>query len=452
MTTIVAIDLGTSKICALAVDARTLDVLAMRSARNQADVADLPAGHHEQDPDRIVGTALELVRDLLSDQAVDTGLVAAIGISAQMHGVVLADAELRAITNLITWRDQRTSAGIDELVERLGPGLPPRTGALMRTGYGGATLRWLAGNASIPPGAVALSIGDYLAARLTGVAAIDPTQAASWGILDLVRRQWDARAVEQLGIPRAVLPSVLPTGRALGPLLGERAAELGLGAAVTVASPVGDNQAGVVGASDPGREAITVNLGTGGQVSIPRADMEYCPPLETRPMPLSGFVLVGASLCGGWAYAYLGKFFRSVAREIAGVTLSEEQVYERMNALAAEAGQGAGGLRADTRFSGTRADPTIRGAVGGIDTANLTPGALGRAVLEGEVRELADMVASVDTADFDHVVATGNAVRRNPLVKSLIERAFALPCHLSSEPEEAAVGAARIAATGLELS
>ena len=471
MTAIVAVDLGTSKLCALAADAGGTvfqavpspqperlchqperlchDILAVRSAPNDADLPDLPAGRHEQDPDRIVETALDLIRDLLGDEAVDPRSVVAIAISTQMHGVLLADARLRAVTNLITWRDQRTAAGIDDLARRLGPDMPGRTGTPMRTGYGAATLGWLAGSMAIPAGTVALGMGDYLAAVLTGVAATDPTQAAGWGILDLARGQWEARACDVLGIDRSLLPRILATGRPMGRLLPARAAALGLGAGVTVASPVGDNQAAVVGAGGLAGTAITVNIGTGGQVSIPREHMEYCPPLETRPMPFGGFILVGASLCGGWAYAYLNRFFRLVASELTGRAVSEADAYERMNALAAEAGPGAGGIRADTRFGGTRTDPDVRGAVEGIAVDNLTPGALARAFLEGEVRELADMVAGVDTAGIGEVVAAGNAVRNNPLMTSLIADAFALPCRAAPVPEEAAVGAARIAAAAL---
>ena len=52
-------------------------------------------------------------------------------------------------------------------------------------------------------------------------------------------------------------------------------------------------------------------------------------------MPLEGFLLVGASLCGGWSYAYLRRFFQAVVQQIGGLRINDDEVYRRMNELAA---------------------------------------------------------------------------------------------------------------------
>jgi sedoheptulokinase len=212
---------------------------------------------------------------------------------------------------------------------------------------------------------------------------------------------------------------------------------------------VGDNQASVVGTVGFALDAAVLNLGTGGQISLPTAGFVRPPGLETRPMPGGGFLLVGASLCGGRSYAYLCQFFRQVAEAVGGAPVDEAAAYERLNALAAAAPDGADGLRADTRFRGTRADASLRGALTGIGAANLTPGGVARAFLEGMVRELAGMIRQPGIPPPREVYASGNAVRRNPLVAALIEREFGAPCRLAPAREEAAVGAARCAARTL---
>jgi len=456
MSTIIALDIGTSKLCALAFCAETHEVRAVAAMPNDADVPGLRQGRHEQDPVRLRDRCVELLERLVSDSAVRPENVAGIGFSGQMHGVVLVDGNLEPLTNLITWRDGRvlntgTAGSLREALSRLEPSAPRRAGCELNAGYGAATLFWLVRNDQLPPGSLALTIAGYVAACLCGKGCIEPTHAASWGIFDVEQSQWDADSVERLGIPAAVLPAVRPSAGPVGVLLPETAGELGLPDGVRIAAPVGDNQASVIGAAGFKGDACVINLGTGGQVSIPTREYEYRAHLETRPMPFGGYIVVGASLCGGWSYAYLCRFFRDVVREIGGVEISEAEAYARMNDLAASAPPGSGGILADTRFSGTRGDPDIRGGFVGIDRENLTVGNLSRAVVVGMVRELAEMARNAGIAHVSRIVAGGNAVRKNPIVKEVIEAEFGVPCRVGQAKEEAALGAAYCTAVGLGL-
>jgi len=451
LTTIFAIDIGTTKLCALALQVESLEPLAVYSIPNGADVAGLPEGFHEQVPVRLWDRVLDLLGQLLSDKAVRREEVAAIGITGQMHGVLLVDAGLRPTTNLITWRDQRVLQAdmpgcLDEARRAVGLDAAKRTGCRLHAGYGGATLYHLAQNGGLPQDCTALTIADYIAACLTGVAATEPTHAASWGLLDLKSRQWDSEMVRCLGLPPAILPTIRPTSTALAPIRGELAKLLGLPSNARVHSPIGDNQASIIGAAGLAPDVAVVNLGTGGQVSIPQPDPVWIESFETRPMPFGGYVLVGASLCGGWSYAYLKKFFQETAREFAGVELADTAAYDRMNRLAAAAPAGAEGLVVRPLFNGTRTDPNLRGAVSAMNTANFTPGNLARAFLEGIVRELADLFHAADVAHIAKIAASGNAVRKNGLVAAMIETLFGRKCIMSRHDEEAALGAAYAAA------
>ena len=216
-------------------------------------------------------------------------------------------------------------------------------------------------------------------------------------------------------------------------------------------APVGDNQASVIGAAGFSGDVAIVNLGTGGQISVRKKEYEFVQHLETRPMPFGGYILVGTSLCGGWSFAYLCSFFDAVINELAGVNIPQHELYARINQLVAEAPAGAGGLAVDTRFSGTRAQPHIRGGVAGIDRHNLTPGNLARAFVEGMVRELAETGRTAGISHVSRIVAAGNAVRKNPAVAETIEREFGLACNVGPEREEAALGAAYCTAVGLGL-
>ena len=453
---ILALDLGTSKLCVAAIDPVSASLLAVCSCPNDSGVSGVPDDLHEQDPSRTRDLCFDLIRQITPDERVAGLPVDAIAFSGQMHGVVLVDRDLRPLTNLITWRDRRTArndtpGGIAECLDLLGPDVQKRTGCQLGVGYGGATLAWLDRNGRLPAGCTALSIAGFLAAALTGIPAMDETHAASWGILDLKRNQWDSDCIQRLRLLPNVLPEIKPSAELLGTITHQAAEALGLDGRPAVCSPVGDAQASVIGAAGFSMDAIVVNLGTGGQISVPRPEYVYNKELDGWPMPFKSFLQVGAALCGGWSYAYLRQLFQVAVREFSGVDLSDEAVYERMNSLADSARPGANGLVADTRFSGTRKDESVRGSITGINTANLTPGNLSRAVIEGIVSELHSMYLASGVQGAGTLVASGNGVRRNPVLRSVIRQTFGLDCLMSRVPEEAARGAGYAAAVGLGL-
>lgn len=453
---VLSLDIGTSNLCALALSCDSPGPLAIRSKKNDTEIATLATGYHEQDPLRIRDLCLELIQKLLSEKDVDENEVFGIGITGQMHGVLLVNPELQPVSNLITWRDQRTLAGdkpgsINETSGLLNKTVQEHTGCRLHAGYGGATLRWLQKNGRLPEVAVALTIADYIAGCLTGICATEQTHAASWGIFNLQKSRWDSEAVEKLGIPKKVLPEVNSTANPLGTIQPAIAKQLGLGPDVQVCSPVGDNQASFIGAAGFADDVVVLNLGTGGQISIHQNEYKFVETLETRPMPFGGFILVGASLCGGWSYACLKKFIQATVREFAGTELSDEEVYSRMNAIAAKTTEGASGIIVDTRFSGTRLEPNVRGSISGIGVDNFTVANLTRGFVEGMIRELAKMASLAEIKGLTRIIASGNAVRRNPVVLDVIKSIFDLPCCISTNKEAAALGAAYSAAIGLGL-
>ena len=453
---VVSLDIGTSNLCALALSCDSLGPVAICSQVNDTEIPNLPAGYHEQDPLRIRDLCLELIQRLLSEKNVRENEVVGIGITGQMHGVLLVNSDLQPQTNLITWRDQRTLASdkpgyINKTGQILDTSVHERTGCNLHAGYGGATLHCLSKNNKLPESAVALTIADYVAGCLTGVAVTEATHAASWGIFNLQNGEWDSESIDKLGIPKKVLPTIFPTAQPLGNIQPAFAKQLGIANNVQVCSPLGDNQASIIGAAGFAADVLVLNLGTGGQISIPQDEYKFVETFETRPMPFGGFILVGASLCGGWSYACLQKFIQATVTEFAGAQLSDEEIYKRMNAIAAETAKGASGITVDTRFSGTRHDPNLRGSISGIGVENFTPANLARGFAEGMVAELADMASAASIKDFTRIIASGNAVRSNPVVSEVIESIFGLPCYISTNREEAALGAAYTAAIGLGL-
>ncbi len=457
MPVVLGLDLGTSKLCAVALETSRRELLSARSCPAPEPVAGLPEGRHEQSPRAIRDACWQLVFDLLSSPVVDRSDVVGIGITGQMHGVLLVTADLEPCTNLITWRDRRTEAGegpgsLAWALEQTSPELCERTGCRLHSGYGGVTLAWLAAAGELREGRLALSLADYIAAELTGVIATEPTHAASWGVYESREGGWARDALAALGVSEAALPIVRSCAAPLAEVLPGTARALGLPRSAMVCSPVGDNQAAAYAALGGRDDRGVANLGTGAQVCIPIAEFARVEGFETRPMPFGGYLLVGASLCGGWAYAYLRQFLQQAIAEIGGLDLTHAEVYQRLGELASRAPRGAGGLRVDPRFAGCRENPEVRGSITGITESNLTPANLARATLEGIARELGAMWRRAGARAPRQVIAAGNASRWNLILLDILEAELEAPVDLCPWEEEAGAGAALAAAVGMGLA
>jgi sedoheptulokinase len=223
-----------------------------------------------------------------------------------------------------------------------------------------------------------------------------------------------------------------------------------------VFAPLGDNQAGFLGAVRDVEGMALLNVGTGGQVSawlpsLPAGGKAHGSGLEARPFPGGGLLLVGATLCAGRAYALLEEFFRSVLEAFGAG--AETPLYDRMNELASRpVDPDVEGLGVDTRFNGTREDPHVSGAIQGINLRNLTPAALACGFLAGIAEELHgcyEALTRLRGAPVRDLAASGNGLRRNPALQRQIARRFGLALRLPRLREEAALGAALAAAVGL---
>ena len=366
--------------------------------------------------------------------------IAGLALTGQQHGLVVVDAGLNPLTNLIAWRDQRT-ATVPARLRKHGYG--PATGCFLHPGYGGLTLHHLMGEGELPNSAFkVLPITGFLAARLTGCCSIDETMAASWGILDVQSRCWHQPLLKLLAIPRELLPEVVTSCSPLSPVVYSSATDLTR--QTIVFNPAGDNQAGFAGVGDLGGQEAMVNLGTSAQISVFSQQYSFSPELETRPFPGGGFLRVYAALCGGWAYAYLAEFFRQVIEQMGGARVSLPEVFDRMQQFAVETD--AHGLCADTRFAGERNGETLAGRINGIDTANFTPANLIRAFANGIAAELAGAAKQTQFDGIKGLTVVGNAAHRNPLLVKALEKQFGLPCRVIASGGEAALGVARLAA------
>jgi sugar (pentulose or hexulose) kinase len=449
---LIGLDVGTTTVTGVLFDTGTKKVLRLARRRNDTGISQTQPTRAEQDPRRLCQRAFEVLAELAEVDHPVAGLT----LTGQMHGLLCVAASGEPLTPLITWQDQRTAepladgtTTLAQLQERLVGLNWQDNGCQIQHGYGGTTLFWLARQSKLPPATRGVcSVAHWLAGQLTGQPpACDPSFAASWGIYDVVHRTWNGVFLDRLGLDAAILPQVLPAGQLLGGLDAEIAWRVGLPAGLPVYNPLGDNPASFLGSTvGPGpspARTVLLNIGTGGQVcwAVPGFEAPS-KQVETRPLDQGDFLRVGASLCGGEAYAWLNRTVRSWLA-VFDVHTDEETVYEALNRLAASR-ENTAGLHMRTTFQGVRGDPEVEaGAIEGIPVECLDLGALARATLQGIVDELYDLYAGHGGLQAGHqrILVAGGAVERNPLLPVLIEERFGLPVQKPVFEETAAVGA-----------
>ncbi len=428
---ILGIDLGTSTLSAVVLDEKTRAVLHSETHKGAGFAALPESWARVQDADALADMGIAVYERLSKSYA-----LSAVALTGQMHGVVPVDESGLAVGPLYTWQDGR--GALTENGESICDMLARETNLSVASGYGLATHVYnLRHNLTDPRTRALTTAAGYLGMRLTGRKRplLHASDAASLG-------GYDVRAHRFLDAAVRLSENALPESVDQAVWLGKTRDH------VPVAVAIGDNQASFIGASDEPERALLVNVGTGSQVSLCADRCVLGDAFDTRPFIGGKYLLVSSPLCGGKSYALLERFLRSCAA-LAGCDESKS-LYGAMNALAMAEPRDP--LTVDTRFCGTRRDPSLRASITNLGEDNFDAAHLIRGVLTGMARELFDgyaaMRAALNVRSDLVLTASGNGAKRNPALQSILAQTFGRPLTLSPYDEEAARGAA-IFALGL---
>lgn len=440
------IDIGTTKVAVAIVDIQTHEVVATASLAHESDVAGLPAGRSEQRVAQILATLDSCVDRLPHHICQD---VRSIGVTGQMHGVVLWNERTAEVSNLVTWQDQRCLEGDFLSALRVTTG-----DTTAQSGYGTATLAWLAAHeeAGLARYTTAATIHDYVVSRLTGNSRpfTDPSDAASFGMFNLHTRAWREDAIRKAQIPLSILPEIRHAGERVGSLTSDFAARWGMKPGVPVGNALGDNQASLFGSlTDPTRQ-VALTIGTGAQLSvvvpsIPKVLQQEGERYEYRPYIGDSYIAVAASLSGGRALAALGRALEEFMKKL-GVSplpsLDTIQTAMHQQGLA----RFDTDLSANASLGGERYDPAIRGSFHNLSFDTFTVGDMTAALCRGLVTALRDALPQELLSSRREVVGSGNAIARSPLMRKVIEESFGCSLTLQEGAETTACGAALLVA------
>jgi xylulokinase len=394
------IDLGTSEVKLLLLDAGGA-VVGRAGAPLQ--VARPHPLWSEQDPEHWWKATTRAIQQLRAEHAQAFAGVRAIGLSGQMHGAVLLDAQDEVLRPAILWNDGRSHAECAELTAAA-PRLHALAGNLAMPGFTAPKLLWVRRHEPdvFSRTRCVLLPKDYLRLLLTGEKITEPSDAAGTLWLDVAARDWSDELLAAGGLTRAQMPRLVESNQASAVLRPELAKAWGLGPEVVVAGGAGDNAASAIGigAVNPGDGFIS--LGTSGVLFVVNerfrpnpasAVHAFCHALPHRWHQMS--VMLSAASCLSW--------FKRLSGAADEATLVEE---------AAALDDAA--LHAAPLFlpylAGERTphnDPFACGVFYGLSQAT-TRGACAWAVLEGVAFGMADGLAALQQA--------GTQVRRLSLV------------------------------------
>ena len=265
MEYLIGIDLGTSGTKTVLFD--RLKVIA--SATVEYPMYQERNGWAEQDPLDWWHASCETLQSVIQQGGVDPRDIKGLGISGQMHGLVMLDKQGRVLRRSIIWCDQRTARQCEEITQRVGKErLIQITANPALTGFTASKILWVRENEPelYAQCAHILLPKDYVRYMLTGEFATEVSDASGMQLLDVPHRCWSQEVLEKLDIDPALLAKVYESPEITGAITPEAAALTGLAAGTPVVGGAGDNAAAAVGTGVVADGKAFTTIGTSGVV------------------------------------------------------------------------------------------------------------------------------------------------------------------------------------------
>jgi len=400
----------------------------------------------EQDPREWWEAVGASIRSVLEKAGIGGERISAVGLTGQMHGLVLLDEVGNVLRPAILWNDQRTQSQCNEIHERIGKEkFIQITGNVALTGFTAPKILWVKEN---EPDVFAkakhmLLPKDYIRYRLTGEYAMDKADGAGTVLFDLKLRTWSAEVLAALNIPREWMPQTFEGPEFTGHVTHEAASYTGLKAGTPVAAGAGDQaaQAVGVGAVVPGIVGLTI--GTSGVVfaTTPSAWIEPEGRLHAFCHAVPGmWHFMGVMLSAAGSLQWY--------RDTLAPNTSFDDLLKETESIPA----GSEGLQFLPYLSGERTphpDPLARGAFIGL-TLRHSRAHMSRAVLEGVSFGLKDSFTLIQNAGLGTIIqvrASGGGTK-NALWRQILASILEAELVTVNTTEGAAYGAALLAGVG----
>ncbi len=450
---VVGVDVGSQGTCAQAIDP---DGRVAATSYAPHNLAYPRPGWAEQDPREWLGAIARTLAEVRA--AVGGSRLRAIAFGSQLDGLVAADVAGEPLGPALIWMDRRAGAECDAAAERIDPArLRAIGGCNLDPGHVGAKVAWLGAHRPAEHAGARwfLLPGSFVAWRACGVLAVDPSNASSSMLLDVGTGDWSTEACAAFAIDPGSLAPVLRSDTALGTVAPWLVDAAGLDPATLVVLGAGDEMAATLGAGvvDPG--VVCDVIGTAEPVCavVPEPVPDPQGVTELHPHAVPGrWLLENPGWLSGGAYRWFRDELGSV--EVSRAAATGADVYELLNAVAANAPAGADGVLWVPALAGaTTPEWNSRARAGWFGlTAAHGRAHLARALLEGNAFALRDVLEAIRGAGHNPsrlVCVSGGA--RGDLLLRIRADVTGLPVTRPLDVETTARGAAMLAAVGAGL-
>ncbi len=452
---LLGIDIGTSGAKALVVDSAG-NVIASATEEYPLDTPRLLWS--EQNPEDWWSGCQRAIQRVLAS-GVAAADIAGVGLTGQMHGLVLLDKDGHVLRPAILWNDQRTGRQCEEITAWAGglDRLLALTGNAVLPGFTAPKIVWVAEHEPevYDRAAHVLLPKDTIRYRLTGEFATEVSDASGTALFDVANRRWSAEMAGLLGVPMSWLPVCTESDVVSGRISAAAAAATGLRAGTPVVGGGGDQAAQAVGSGIVRGGIISVTSGTSGVV-FAHADRFAAEPQGRLHVfchaARGAWHAMGVMLSAGGAF----RWFRDALGQLEKMAALETGAdpYDLLTQAAGRVPPGAEGLLFLPYLTGERCpypDPNARGAFVGL-TLRHGKAHMVRAVLEGVsfgLRDSLELIRGLGVP-IEQVRASGGGARSS-LWRQIQADVFNTELVLINVTEGAAFGAALLAGVGAGL-
>ena len=373
----------------------------------------------EQNPEDWWGATVKSIQRVLAESQVSPKDVKGLGLSGQMHGLVLMDNRHRVLRPAILWCDVRTTEQCHYITETVGADLlVQRTCNPALEGFTAPKIIWVRDNEPevLEKTTTMLLPKDYVRFRLTGEIAAEVSDAAGTLLFDVQQRRWSEEVVHTLGIDPSLLPPVYESVDICGKITAEVAELTGLPAGTPVVGGGADNACSAVGNGIVSTGRVSASIGTSGAIVAHTDEPKVDPNLQAHSFCHSAphkWYLMGVVLSAGGAF----RWFRDNLGDSEVETAKTEGVdsYQVLTQRAAEAPVGSEGLIFLPYLTGERtphADANAKANFFGITLRHGKPHLI-RSVMEGiayALRDSLEIIRGLGTS-IQRIYATGGGAR-----------------------------------------
>ena len=412
-------------------------------------------GWAEQAPEDWWHAACGSMKEVISKSGINPKDIKGIGISGQMHGLVMLDKAGNVLRKSIIWCDQRTAAECEEITNKVGASrLIELTANPALTGFTASKILWVRNHEPevYEKCAHILLPKDYVRYMLTGEFATEVSDASGMQLLDVPNRCWSDEVLSKLGIDKSLLAKVYESPEVTGKVSAQAAELCGVPAGTPVVGGAGDNAAAAVGTGTVQDGIAFTTLGTSGVVFAHTDKLSIDPKgrVHTFCCAVPGaWHVMGVTQAAGLSLKWFRDNFCD-AEMVAAKGLDKDPYY-LMDKQAERIPIGAERLLYLPYLMGERTphlDPNCRGAFIGLSAMH-TKQHLLRAVMEGVVysqRDSVEVLRGMGVKINDMLACGGGGT--SPLWRQMLADVYGCPVKTVVSKEGPALGVAILAAVG----